>query len=194
MALIPSRFIQRRFARRPLQRALVCTTAIALLAGCGSIGTRTRFADQLDEDTVAWQEIAVQLPPAPLAANLLPIDVNVTATQRFAVDQASLKLGDDGVVRYTMVAVSQQGARNISYEGVRCASRERKLYAIGHPDGKWSQARNSEWLPIVNDAANRQQAALANDFLCVGSAVAGSTEDMLRRIRRHEPLNQEQMR
>ena len=152
---------------------------------------QNRLDELFDDSSKSWSEIAVELPPPPEAANLLGFDVSTLTTQKFAIDAKSLSLGSDGVVRYTLVTTSTSGAKNISYEGLRCAANERKIYALGHTDGTWSRARRDAWQPIVNNAVNRQQAALAEDYFCMGSATAGSAADMLRRLRQRELLNRE---
>lgn len=164
-----------------------------LLAGA-LIGTihagfaQTSFDNDFDDEAKPWEEIAVQLPAPPLAGNLLPFEVSGNATQSFAIDTKSLTVGSDGVIRYTLVATSASGVQNISYEGIRCASFEKKLYAFGHTDGSWSRARHSEWRLIVRNAANRQHAILFKDFFCSGLTVAGNAQDMLNRIRWKRPL------
>jgi hypothetical protein len=87
------------------------------------------------------------------------------------------------------VAKSQEGATNISYEGIRCQSFERKLYAFGRADGSWSRSRRDQWEPIINNAANRQHAALAKDYFCEEKAIAGKAENMVRRIRYQQTLS-----
>lgn len=164
--------------------------AVALLltlSGCGSLGSKPAD-DAFDDGNKSWKEVAVNLPPIPQPANLLPFDVSAATSQRFALDEKSLTVGADGVVRYTLVGVSPSGVRNISYEGIRCESHEQKIYALGHDDGTWSQARNSEWQPIVSNAVNRRQAALSQDYFCAGRTIAGSASDMLRRLRSHQTL------
>jgi hypothetical protein len=156
------------------------------LTGCGSTGSRA--PDPFEDDNKTWQEMAVQLPAMPQDANLLSFDVSAIATQRFAIDAKSLNVGKDGVVRYTLVSVSAAGAKNISYEGIRCESREQKIYALGHADGTWSQARSSQWEPILSNGVNRQQAALSRDYFCAGNTIAGDAADMLRRVRMHQTL------
>ena len=165
-----------------LSCAIVCTAGHAQ-----SLPPNSGF----DEEEKPWQEIAAKLPPLPVEADLVAFDVSTTATQQFAVDEKSIAVGSDGVVRYTLVTISRAGAKNISYEGIRCASAERRIYALGHADGTWSQARRSEWQPIVNNAANRQQAALKQEYFCSNTAVAGNAADMARRLRRHESLTQD---
>ncbi|MDP9107520.1 MAG: CNP1-like family protein [Pseudomonadota bacterium] len=156
-------------------------------AGCGSLGSKPPD-DAFDDGNKTWQEVAVNLPAMPQPANLLPFDVSAITTQRFAVDEKSLTLGADGVVRYTLVGVSPSGVKNVSYEGIRCESREQKIYALGHDDGTWSQARRSEWQPILSNAVNRQQAALAQDYFCAGRTIVGNASDMVRRLRRHDTI------
>lgn len=170
---------------------------VLLLAGLGMAAmaalahAESRLDDQFDDTTKPWQEIAVQFPALPNDADLLPFDVSATATQRFAVDAKSVSVGADAVIRYTLVTQSQAGARNVSYEAIRCASLEYKIYALGHADGTWSRARRDQWQPIVNNAMNRQQAALVQDYFCLANSPAGNPAEMLRRLRRQETLTRD---
>lgn len=167
---------------------------VKLLLASGLIGVihtsfaQASFDNDFDDEAKPWEEIAVQLPALPLTRDLLPFEVSANATQSFAIDTKSLTVGSDGVIRYTLVSTSRSGVQNISYEGIRCASFEKKLYAFGHADGSWSRARHSEWQLIVRNAANRQHAILFKDFFCSGLTVAGNAEDMLNRIRWKRPL------
>lgn len=176
-------------------RAVLTALMVISLAGCAGTSPPTTREDQLrDGPETAWVESEIQLPAMPLVAHLLPFHVNAAATQQFAVDGTSLTLGSDNVVRFTLVTRSLSGASNISYEGIRCATRESKLYAIGRADGTWSPVRRLTWQPFNNEAINRQQAALAQDYLCVQNAVAGRPGDMVRRLQRQETMTQEMLR
>jgi hypothetical protein len=146
------------------------------------------FEEDFDDAKKPWQEIAVQLPAAPKQENLLPFYVGPTATQEFKIDLSSVTLGDDGVVRYVLVASSPSGARNISFEGIRCETNERKLYAFGRPDGSWSRSRRDRWERINSTTRNRQHAALAYDYFCENLTIAGNAQDMVERIRYQRPL------
>ncbi|HJV53519.1 MAG TPA: CNP1-like family protein [Noviherbaspirillum sp.] len=154
-----------------------------LLAFATAAHAQSQLEEDFDEQEKPWQETAVQLPAAPAQENLLPFFVSAIATQSFAIDAKSVSVGVDGVVRYTLVATSQAGAKNISYEGIRCATYERKLYAFGQPDGSWSRSRRDRWEHITTNAANRQQAALFKDYFCNEKTVAGDADDIVRRIR-----------
>ena len=141
-----------------------------------------------DEEVKPWEEIEAALPSAPKDENLLPFYVGPTATQAFALDAKSLSIGKDGVVRYTLVAVSRGGAKSISYEGIRCASFEHKIYAFGRDDGTWSRSRRDQWEGIVRSKVNRQHAALAQDYFCSNLTVMGNEKDILQRIKSGKTL------
>jgi hypothetical protein len=162
-----------------------------LLSNAPGASAQTRFDEDFDDTSKPWQEIAAQLPAPPKPENLLRFNAGPTATQTFAIDAQSLTVGADGVVRYTLVSTSAGGAQNISYEGIRCASKEKKLYAFGHKDGQWGRSRRDQWEPITQTVANQQHAALAQDYFCDGQSVAGNADDILRRFRNNRPLKKE---
>lgn len=193
-----------RFQRRTNLRATLLQAtrlpATLLLAGLvgfapGMTQAQSRanefMSDTADGTTQAWQEAPIQLPAIPSDVDLLPFADSAASTHRFAVDAKSLTLGQDGVVRYTLVGVSPSGARNISYEGIRCQTYERKIYASGRSDGSWSAARNGRWSPIRGLGMNRQQASLAQDYFCNNTTVAGKAGDMLDRLQRQATLTGE---
>jgi hypothetical protein len=172
-------------------RGAAFMTAVALAAFfCApSAFSQSRFEEDFDDVNKPWQEVALQLPAAPSAANLIPLYVSATATQDFALDEKSLSIGPDGVIRYTMVATSPAGAKNISYEGIRCQTFEKKSYAFARADGSWARARRDQWESIVRNAANRQQAVLALDFFCESKSIAGNRDVILQRLRNNQPIN-----
>jgi hypothetical protein len=83
---------------------------------------------------------------------------------RFFIDATSLSVGEDGVVRYTLVARSPAGVSNISYEGIRCVSGIYKIFALGN-DGRWSP-RGGDWKPIGQLTAQRWHLVLRSQFFC----------------------------
>ena len=93
-------------------------------------------------------------------------DVSAASDNRFYIDPESIAVGTDGVVRYTLVVRTPSGAENISYEGMRCDTREQKFYAFGRRDGTWVNARTSEWRRIEYQDINRQHGVLYRDFFC----------------------------
>jgi hypothetical protein len=179
-----------------ISRHLKTYVALSVVGALMSMPTQAQTQQDIEDEnsTQQWQEIAASFPPTPQSRDLVVFYVSASAVQTFAIDEKSLVLGSDGIIRYTVVSTSPSGAKNIRYEGIRCASSERKLYATGRADGTWSPALHSQWEPILNNTTNRIEAALAQDYLCVGNSIAGTPKDMLRRIRRHEPMTQELVR
>lgn len=170
-------------------RALIAF--VAMLSVIGGAQSQSRFEEEFDDEYKPWEEIAIQLPPVPQSENLLPFYVSATATQSFAIDAKSLTVGSDGVIRYTMVSESPGGAKNITYEGIRCSSFEKKIYAFGQPNGSWTRSRRDQWERIAQNLANRQHAALSKDYFCRSLTVAGDAEKMIERLRLKQPLTQQ---
>lgn len=93
-----------------------------------------------------FRETAVKLPPFFREEDLVEFRVAPTTSFRFYIDRASLSVGEDGVVRYTLVARSPQGAENVTYEGIRCRAGLYRVYALGHRDRSWKPV-NLDWRP-----------------------------------------------
>lgn len=105
-------------------------------------------------------------PPAPLEDDLRLITLRNLTDNTVALDRKSLVVGPDEVVRYTVVVTSPKGARNVSYEGIRCDPAEWKLYALGRADGSWSNPSESEWKAVENRSYNAIRYTLARDYFC----------------------------
>lgn len=123
------------------------------------------------------------LPAYPKPENYLPLQVSATTPFDFFVDAKSISVGKDGVVRYSLIATSKDGALNVSFEGLRCSDVQFRVYAFGRPDSTWSEARNSQWRQIPADARNAQRAVLYRDFFCRARGIVGSAEEAVRALR-----------
>ena len=122
-------------------------------------------------------EAQVPFPEYPKPGNYLPLEVSATTPFDFFVDAKSVSVGKDGVVRYSLIAKSADGALNISFEGIRCSERQFRVYAFGRSDNTWSESRVPRWQPIPADARNAQRAVLYRDFFCpAGSIIATAKE------------------
>ncbi|HZP92758.1 MAG TPA: CNP1-like family protein [Burkholderiales bacterium] len=131
-----------------------------------------------------WQESEVQLPPYPDLSGLQPFDIAGPSNYRFLVDPRSISIGADRVVRYTVVARSASGTNNVSYEGIRCETREWKTYAYGRSDGTWASARDAQWQHVPSALANAFRYALYRDYFCSGGAPVPKAEDALAEMKR----------
>ncbi|MEF8721990.1 MAG: CNP1-like family protein [Candidatus Accumulibacter delftensis] len=125
----------------------------------------------------------VQFPAFPQAENLIPFVVSATADSKFMIDSESLSVTPDRVVYYTLVIVSSAGARNVSYEAIRCATAERRVYGFGRSDGTWSKARGDQWLRIEERTVNRQHAALFGEYFCTLGTSLRDADDARRILR-----------
>ncbi|MEW6165462.1 MAG: CNP1-like family protein [Pseudomonadota bacterium] len=119
-----------------------------------------------DQEEVKWIEAEAIFPEFPKPENLLPFYVSEMTSHRFMIDASTLQVGKDRVVRYVMVIQTSGGATNISFEGIRCDTREYRIYASGRKDGSWAKARLSEWRFIENKPVNRHHAELSRNLFC----------------------------
>lgn len=150
-----------------------------LLSACAA---KKEFKDEFDAEK-KWIEQLSQLPPYPDASNLIAFDAGSITDYKHFVDATSISIGQDGVIRFTLVTQSSTGAMNISFEGIRCATNERKLYAIGRDDKTWSEPRESEWQPLSFVRQFYAQRELSKNLFCPHKQIVGSPEEAIRTLR-----------
>ena len=136
-----------------------------------------------DREIKPWSELQAKIPPYPKDADLIQFDAGSATPHRFFIAPGSLSIGEDGVVRYIMVIRAAGGSRNVTFEGMRCETREQKTYAIGHPDGSWTRAREPQWRRIEYREVNRQHGVLYREFFCRGKSPARSVKDIVSVLR-----------
>lgn len=137
-----------------------------------------------DDEIKPWQESEIQLPAAPRSETLLPFYVSASTENRFFIDASSLTVGADGVLRFVLVVLGGEGARNVTFEGMRCEAKERRLYASGRADGSWSKSRNNDWMRIRDAVANRHYATLYLDYFCPGGVIVRDAQEAVDALRR----------
>lgn len=156
----------------PLIRSLALILGLAVLSG-GQV--HAEFEDDYEEKP--WAEIEVQLPAPPKAEDLLAFYVSPTTDNRFLIDPASISVGSDGVIRYTLVVLTPGGTRNVTFEGMRCSTGEKRIYAFGRTNGAWSKSRANKWEPVKEAVNNRHHAALYYEYFCPDGVIARSAEE-----------------
>lgn len=166
-----------------------CALVLLVVAALGATSVRAQqsanfnnFDAEFDENKKEWKEIEAQIPAYPKDANLVAFDAGPATPHRFYIDTQSLSIGSDGVVRYALVIKAAGGATNVTYEGIRCETREQKYYAVGQADGHWTRARNPQWRPIEVQERNRQHSVLFTDYLCAGGLTERSPAHSVRDI------------
>ena len=120
---------------------------------------------EIEVERRGWKEGEYRLPAPPSGENLQEFYVSATTQFRFFIDQQSLSVGKDGVVRYTLLARSASGAENVTYEGIRCSEGSVRIYAYGRPGGGWNE-RDSDWRPIEARTMQRWHNALWREYFC----------------------------
>jgi CNP1-like family len=124
-----------------------------------------KFEYEFDHER-PWVEIQAQLPSYPKPENLLQFDAGPASSNLHFVDSSSITVGEDGVVRYSLVVKSPSGVMNVSYEGIRCQTNEKRTYAFGSSDKTWTRARLSKWSDLESIVQNYPQRALYRYFFC----------------------------
>jgi hypothetical protein len=157
-------------------RWLILTLALVSAVAAAQPAPRNLYVPS-EAEGQPLDEQKPQLPPFPKEENLVSIQVDGGPSFDFFVDLESVSVGRDGVVRYTLLARSAGGATNISYEGIRCSGRERKLYAFGRADKTWSAARNPQWVSISDLPVNLLQAMLHDVFFCRARTIVRDAEE-----------------
>jgi hypothetical protein len=157
--------------------ALLALAAVLFSAHASAQLPLGQAREAVDPDAPKWAEVEVALPAFPKPENLQAFYVSEMTAHRFMIDAATLQVGTDGVVRFALVVQTSGGATNVSYEGIRCDTREYRIYAAGHREGRWAKARLSEWRPIENKPMNRHHAALSRDLFCPNGVAIQSADE-----------------
>lgn len=160
----------------------LCALALLAVAAC----TQPQRLPEDDLQGKPWETQKALLPPYPKEGNLLPFYVSPSRPFAFLIDSASVSVGQDGIVRYTLVARSPSGATNVSYEGIRCETYETRTYAFGRLDGSWRQARNQEWSSYSRYQTD-QHLVLADDFFCTARGTKTAEEAVRALARGNQP-------
>ncbi len=157
---------------RILRRAAALLAAAALAAGCASPVSEKELQQAIDERPTP--------PPYPRFDQLVPADLG--GGFDYFIDPSSISIAARSVVRYTVVARSPGGATNVSFEGLLCESRQRRLYALGREDGTWSAARDSEWADARNSTGS-YYATLADYYFCPDKKPVADPAEAVRALR-----------
>jgi hypothetical protein len=127
--------------------------------------TRNKSDWEIEQERLRRSDAQVVLPALPRNENLVEFWVSNSSSFRFFIDTASVSVDDNHVVRYTLVARSATGVANVSYEAMRCAEGQYKVYAYQVGD-RW-QPRESEWKRIEPNTVQRWHDELRFRYFCV---------------------------
>lgn len=159
--------------------------ALPLLAACLLAACGLASAQYADLDRADWKEDVPPPPPAYSTQGLFEIDMPRGSTVRMGVDPATIRINQQtGIVRYVVVARGPS-AVNASYEGIRCATGEYRIYA--------RQVQGSEWAPNSDDRWNSMRGQsgvlvqhpgrLAQGGMCMGTTLRETPAEMVRQLK-----------
>ncbi len=151
---------------------------VLLLAPCRTLevaaDNHRPFVDEAEPPTnfvgrEAWKEMKeIEIPPVPRDQDLIRFTVDDAEDKDFtyAIDERSLRVDKDYVVRYLLVIESRRGVRNYAFEGMRCHSREYKVYAYGSSKGKMRPRKDPQWKKIKDERFGRVHRDLHYYYMC----------------------------
>lgn len=148
---------------------------ILSLVGLVACSSNEKFVDTFDNNK-NWVEIQTQLPHYPEPENLVEFDAGPANDMQHYVDTQSIAIGEDGVIRFALISKSSEGAENVSFEGIRCRTRERKRYAIGRLNKTWVHSRQPEWQLLNNAGQNHALRELARFYFCPQDIMSSQQE------------------
>lgn len=159
-----------------------CVLLAALIFG-GSAGSalaqRNLPVPNFEQPNPQDQEQEVPPPAYPLEENLVAFPVDNFA-HAVLIDKSTFSAGADGIVRFVMIVRTAGGAENVSFEGLRCKTGERRTYALGRRDKTWVVPRNSVWQEYDVPRSNRHIIDLHRNVFCVDHLVATRGEMLMR--------------
>ena len=166
-----------------LSIAVLCgIPAITLASDDEELGWQQDYVEKPGALQKQEQELDVVLPAYPEKKNMMDLEVATDGMQYTVyLDKPSLVLGEDGVVRYTVVLVSASGVWNVSYEGLRCGEKQFRRFAYGI-DGSWQRLNDSPWRDVRGNGANRYRLILYKQYFCNPMQPYQSAREMIDRF------------
>ena len=142
-------------------------------------------AQYADLDRADWKEDTPPPPPAYNVNRLIEIEMPRTSAIKMGVDPDTIRVNaQTGVVRYVVVARGPS-AVNATYEGIRCATGEYRVYARQVQGSPWTDAGDSEWktMRAQSGVLVQHPFQLARGGMCMGATVRTSVPEIVRELR-----------
>jgi hypothetical protein len=142
---------------------------------------------QLTMSDPDWKELDAPSPPKvdhSTLVRLIPFEVSVNSELRWGVDPVSIKITDDGLVRYVVVASSASGVTNAMYEAINCNKAEFKTYARAVSGQAWTAVGNPEWRSLFGKLPSRHALMLARQGACSGNSAVQNPAEMVKTLKK----------
>lgn len=129
----------------------------------------------------------VPLPAYPDADKLLPVELDVAGSSfSYYIDPDALHIEDQSEVRYTLVAESPSGVRNVFYEGIHCMNIEYISYGYGG-GGKLYPTSELRWKLVAESSQRRHYRSLHSSYFCDNLMTPVPVADIIERIKYKQP-------
>ncbi len=159
------------------------TTSVALVMACLFALAGPASAQYADLDRADWKEDTVPPPPAYSTQRLIDIEMPRGSLVRMGIDPATIQINHQtGIVRYVVVARGPS-AVNATYEAIRCATAEYRVYARQVQGGDWSPNTDDRWNSMRGQSLVQHPGRLAQGGLCLGTGVRQTAADMVRELK-----------
>lgn len=160
-----------------------CAFNIVFALTLYSVTAGAEYDPKFDPGAVTpWRESETTLPAYPADPDLVEVPASAIDGFTLYIDRKSLSRGDDRVVRLTTVIASPTGARNVFYEGIRCDTREFKIYATGSSERQWRAFAAAQWQFIAAQERNGFRYQLYRHYVCDAAGIARVPADILRAV------------
>ena len=117
-------------------------------------------------------------------AGLLTVPLPGSPQLHFMVDPSSVRRVGDSLVRYTLIAVSRSGFRNVSYEGLNCANDTWHVYATWRAGARrWESNTDADWLPVNVQSSFDVHGVLDRNYWCSADFASGDATKLVERLR-----------
>jgi hypothetical protein len=164
---------------------------LTLFLGCPTLAGNNNFTldpegsrtHEIPEPATVQAPSPIPLPPWPRDADLITFTPDGPPTPfRFSIDGKNLSTdARREEVYYTLILESKTGARNVSFEGIRCSLRGAyKVFAYG-TDGHFARASGEDWQPITAIGNEAYRADLWRNRFCVARETRGRPIPDIRR-------------
>ncbi len=138
-------------------------------------------------DTELPRSDPINFPHAPRDADLVRLDPElIDGPYEYFIDRASVSMGSDEVLRYTVVLESKTGVRNIFYEGIHCATSEFRTYAYAAKTGDFKPLASKAWRKLKSTGPYDYRRLLAERYICDQNGWALDEEQVRKRIAQND--------
>lgn len=137
---------------------------------------------QADLDLLDWTEEEAPPPPAFAWDGSVELQMPSYVTVQVAIDPRTIRVGQDGVVRYVAIMRNRSGTQNAFYEGLRCTTDEVKTYARASTSGTWSLVTTPEWKDVNGTLPSKHALVFSRQAACT-TRVANRLEEIIQQLK-----------